>query len=415
MRLFISYPGRGRAMAEQVAEVCRRHGHEAFVAEHAPDTLVGRAGWLAELAVHVERCDAFVLCLGEGSVSSQFQQLEWTHAIVADRRLRFAVYAGEWDPAFRHAFPFVDGVQHFRLDLPAGLRALEEVVGRLAPPEEERFQLARRLVVEAGTRLMLRYSRVTISGRPAVLDDRKNYATEIDREVQDFLTREIVERFPGDGILAEEADPRLGVKPDAEYVWTIDPLDGTLNFMVGDDRFCCGIGLLRRGQPYFGLILVPARMELYTGGVGRPAERRLLLEGTVQSLRTDPTVTQLRECCTLTHINSEDANIARCFEGDFPRRLHGAVRRVWMWGCGLLALTAVSRGSHHLFVQRVTYPWDVAPGLAILHAAGGVSSDWPAPARRAWSLPTGGERRGVVAAASEQVLNAFFKHFTPGA
>lgn len=56
------------------------------------------------------------------------------------------------------------------------------------------------------------------------------------------------------------------------------------------------------------------------------------------------------------------------FAHDLPRRLHKEVRRVWMWSC---ALTALARGIHHLFVQRVNWPWDIAPGLALAHAAGG--------------------------------------------
>jgi fructose-1,6-bisphosphatase/inositol monophosphatase family enzyme len=415
MRLFISYPGRVQSMADKVAEVCRQQGHEPFVADHAPDDLVGPSGWLTEICGHIERCDAFVLCLAQESLASKYQQLEWQHAIITEKNLRIAVHNGSWDPLYRQGFPFVETAQRFRIDTVENLNPFVQAVRKLGPPEEERFQFARRLVTEAGTRLMLRYSRVNLSGRPVVLDDRKNYATEIDREVQNLLTDEIRATYPRDGIIAEEADPRLRPEiANAEFVWTIDPLDGTLNFMIGDERFCCSIGLLRHGQPYLGVILVPSRMELYTGGVGRPAERRLLLDGTVQSLRSDASVVLLGDCCALTHVNSEDENIERCFEGDFPKRLHHAVRRVWMWGCGLLALTAVARGSHHLFVQKVTYPWDVAPGLAILHSAGGFSSSWPAPTRQPWVL-SAQSPGGIVATCNERLMSTFFEHFAvPG-
>jgi fructose-1,6-bisphosphatase/inositol monophosphatase family enzyme len=80
-----------------------------------------------------------------------------------------------------------------------------------------------------------------------------------------------------------------------------------------------------------------------------------------------------------------------------------------MWASGLGALTVVSSGTHHVFVQRVTYPWDVVPGLALLRAAGGAHCVWP-PQRdekgkpMPWCLPPLGERSGILAACNDTVL-----------
>lgn len=130
----------------------------------------------------------------------------------------------------------------------------------------------------------------------------------------------------------------------------------------------------------------PSQMLLYAGGVGRRATVRNLRDGTVQVLSTDKQMKALGDCWTLTHINSRPEEIEICFSDDGPRRLHNSVRRVWMWGCGLISLMALARGTHHLFAQRVIWPWDIVPGLAIVHAAGGVSCTWSRETTQPWRL-----------------------------
>lgn len=360
----------------------------------------------------MESRDALILCLDQSSPSAYFQRLEWKHAVTEKKPpVIIALYAGKWRRGYeKHdAFPFVKLYQRYRWD---DATERERAMEALDPPDNGRFQLMRDVVIEAGTLLMQRYGLRLVKGMPGPLDARKNYSTEADREVDRHIIDRIRAEHPGEPILSEESCPELGVKDlGAEFVWTVDALDGTLNFVSGDDRFCCGIGLLREGKPYMGAILVPSRMELYTGGKGRPAERRLLLEGGAERMQSDHRVTELCKCHTLTHVNSEEENIDLCFKGGFPKRLHHAVSRVWMWGCGLMGLLALSRGSHHLFVQRVTYPWDLVPGLAILHSAGGVDSAWPCKKPGPWTLRRWRAHRGVAAACNEEVLKAFRREF----
>jgi len=164
------------------------------------------------------------------------------------------------------------------------------------------------------------------------------------------------------------------------------------------------------GKPLLGVVVAPARMEMYSGGGGFPAERRLILDGSTERLTTARETLDMSSCHALTHVNSEQDRINRCFADDLPKRFHNSVRRVWMWGCGLLALTAISRGSHHLFFQMFTYPWDVVPGLAILRAAEGCDTTWP-PSKGSWELGSATQRTGLIAASNKHILEQFVRKF----
>ena len=417
MRIFISYPSKDLQFAKDFADLCREHGHDPFVAQLSQEKLTGNQGFLSNLCAEIQRCDAFILCVTENSLDARFQKSEWDEANTWEKETPLIVYRGDLLTEYFRVFPFSRGVQWFRFDDPAGREQICKFLAKPPEdlPEEERFQLMQRVVIEAGMRLIARHGRNFLSGRPVILDDRKNFATDVDVEMQDFIVDVIQRAFPDDPILAEEetemTNSALNIDPTAEVIWTLDSLDGTLNFVAGDDRYCCAVGLMRHGEPYLGAIFVPSQLLLYTGGVERQATVRNLGDGAVRTLKADKEIGRLSDCWTLTHISSDPENLEHCFQNDIPRRLHENVRRVWMWGSGLISLTALIRGSHHLFVQRVTYPWDIVPGLAILHAAGGVSTCWPDPEPGLWRF-SDEIKSGVIAACNQPILDAAVKCLT---
>ena len=152
-------------------------------------------------------------------------------------------------------------------------------------------------------------------------------------------------------------------------------------------------------------------MELFTGGIGRQAECYSLATSTVTILSTDKSIEKLSDCHTLSHINSEQRLLDICFADDFPYKLHQKVRRVWMWGCGLISLLSIAKGGYHLFVQHITYPHDVVPGLAILESAGGAWTTLPEGTTLEWD-PTE-LHAGIVGACSHTVLDRFLREFPP--
>src|SRR5438093_7988044 len=79
--------------------------------------------------------------------------------------------------------------------------------------------------------------------------------TEADRRSEELLRAALAQAFPEHGIIGEEAEDALN--PSADYVWFLDPLDGTTNFTAGLPAFAISMGLCYRGVPVLGVIAVP--------------------------------------------------------------------------------------------------------------------------------------------------------------
>ena len=116
--------------------------------------------------------------------------------------------------------------------------------------------------------------------------------TVADRYAETLLRDRILERFPDHGIVGEEFG---AVREDAEYVWVLDPIDGTISFVAGVPLFGTLIALLHEGEPILGVIHQPVTRELaigtpsgttINGEVVRVREDRSLAEAML--LMTDP-------------------------------------------------------------------------------------------------------------------------------
>ena len=119
-----------------------------------------------------------------------------------------------------------------------------------------------------------------------------DYVTEVDHASEAIIIETLLTAYPGHGILAEESGSQHGAK-DSEFVWIIDPLDGTTNFIHGFPVYCVSIALAVRGKIEQAVIFDPSRNDLFTSTKGRGAylnERRIRV-----SKRT-----QLKECLVST-------------------------------------------------------------------------------------------------------------------
>ena len=185
--------------------------------------------------------------------------------------------------------------------------------------------------------------------------------TEADRRAEEVMRTMISARYPGHGIMGEE----LGTEnPDAEFVWVLDPIDGTISFTTGCPLFATLVGLLHRGQPVLGMIHQPVTQQLCLGD----GERTTLNGHTV---RVRP-VSSLSEAVLLT---TDIENIGRCREGGGFERLRRQCRLVRTWGdaYGYLLLAG---GRADVMLDPVMNPWDVLPLVAVVRGAGGVITDW---------------------------------------
>jgi inositol-phosphate phosphatase/L-galactose 1-phosphate phosphatase/histidinol-phosphatase len=186
--------------------------------------------------------------------------------------------------------------------------------------------------------------------------------TIADRETE-LLMREMIQaRFPDHGIFGEEYGQQA---VDAEYVWVLDPIDGTKSFICGRPQFGTLIGLVRNGQPLLGIIDQSILRERWVGVQGEPAT----FNG--KPIRTRP-------CAGLS-----EAVLASYSRRMFPKgpqrdAFDALEERVYLsqfntdcYGYGLLAAGFVD-----LVVEQDLFPYDYLPILPILAGAGAIVTDW---------------------------------------
>lgn len=176
--------------------------------------------------------------------------------------------------------------------------------------------------------------------------------TQADIEIEQFLRERLRERYPDHGIMGEEQG--IGAI-DAEYVWSLDPLDGTDAFVAGLPVWCISIGLMRRGKPYIGVIYLPLTDECYWN------EPHVAAYCNGEPIHVTCADTfDSHDCIMVT-------SRTHCeYEVNFP----GKARSL---GSFAAHCCYVARGG--IIGALLGYPqlWDIAAGLAILDAAGGVA------------------------------------------
>jgi myo-inositol-1(or 4)-monophosphatase len=188
--------------------------------------------------------------------------------------------------------------------------------------------------------------------------------TEADLESEGFIVANVKRLFPSHGILAEE---RARFGEDAEYVWVIDPLDGTVNYAHSYPMFCVSIGITYRGSVGFGVVYDPIRGEMFVAEKGRGAK----LNGRrIRVSRANKLIDSLLVTGFPYDIKRDTRNLKH-----FSNFLLNAqaVRRD---GCAALDLCYVACGRYDGFWELKLNPWDVAAGSLVLAEAGGRVSDF---------------------------------------
>ena len=274
------------------------------------------------------------------------------------------------------------------------------------PDIDMRFELAKREAHQLGSTVMAYFhdSLYVNSVRDGTI---QNFPTEADEEanqiIKNAIRRQALTRR--DGVISEEEikDPSLVKRLvlEKEFVWIIDPLDGTLNFAYGFPFFCVSLGLLRQGIPVMGVIYDPTAQELYSAVAGRQAEAFDFKTGVRRTLVLESSHGKgLGDAIVMTHLSSNAE--ARAATLKVLDQIMRTCRGVRMLGSGQMALAALARGQFDVFFNYQTHIWDIVPGYVILKGAGGFAT----------SLLQGDEQwtwqsRGVVAAASTAVGQGF--------
>jgi myo-inositol-1(or 4)-monophosphatase len=192
-------------------------------------------------------------------------------------------------------------------------------------------------------------------GRPGDLVTAADKASE--KAILEVLRRHV----PEHGILAEESG-KLG-DSSSQYLWAIDPLDGTTNFAHQYPPFGVSVGLLIDGIPQVGVVFDPFHNELFRAAKGLGATRNR------QPIRVSETV-ELRNSLLVTGFAYDRRETPDNNYAEFCHLTHltQGVRRS---GSASIDLCYVSCGRLDGYWERGLSPWDLAAGVVILSEAGG--------------------------------------------
>ena len=190
-----------------------------------------------------------------------------------------------------------------------------------------------------------------------------DFVTEVDHAAEQAIIETLLTAYPGHGILAEESGSEHGAK-DSEYVWIIDPLDGTTNFIHGLPVYCVSIALAVKGKVEQAVVYDPTRNDLFTATKGRGAylnDRRLRVSKRLS----------LKESLISTGFPFRDGDDIQKYlsiMAEIMPRTAGLRRP----GAAALDLAYVAAGYTEGFFETGLQPWDVAAGSLLVTEAGGL-------------------------------------------
>ena len=218
--------------------------------------------------------------------------------------------------------------------------------------------LAEALADAAGA-VVRRYFRQKIA-----VDDKSDLTpvTIADREAEAAMRQLIEARFPAHGIIGEEHG-RL--RPDAEHVWVLDPIDGTKSFISGIPLFGTLIALTQRGRPVLGVIDQPILRERWLGAAGRATT----LNGAPVRTRACASLSAATLFSTAPEIMFKGADAAGF------ARLRGAVKLARN-GADCYAYAQLASGFIDLVVEAGLKPYDYCALVPVIEGAGGIVTDW---------------------------------------
>jgi histidinol phosphatase-like enzyme (inositol monophosphatase family) len=188
--------------------------------------------------------------------------------------------------------------------------------------------------------------------------------TVADRGAERAMRALLRKRFPAHGSIGEEYGED---RPEADYVWLLDPIDGTRAFVTGRPLFGTLVALLHAGRPVLGLIDQPVTGERWIGVTGQPTRFRAPLGGTA-GCRPCASLAEAELSCT-----SPDM-FAPADRAGFAR-LRAAARRV-TWGGDCYAYGLLALGLLDVVAEASMQPWDWAALVPVIEGAGGRITGW---------------------------------------
>ena len=217
---------------------------------------------------------------------------------------------------------------------------------------------AARAAGDSIVRQMDRVSDISIESK-----GKNDFVTEVDKNAEEIIIYTIKNAYPEHAFLCEET----GQRGESDFLWIIDPLDGTTNFLHNFPHFAVSIALQHKGVLEQAVVYDPLKQELFTASKGQGA----LLNN--RKIRVSNKKT-LDGALLGTGFPFNDEAVVVSFIESF-KALFPAVAGIRRAGVASLDLAYVASGRLDGFWEFNLKPWDIAAGVLLVQEAGGVSAE----------------------------------------
>lgn len=250
------------------------------------------------------------------------------------------------------------------------------------------LQVAEAVARNAGALIL----RAATQERPAEHKGRANLVTATDHASEALIVEGLTSAFPQHAILAEESRPDTNW--ERGWVWVIDPLDGTRNFVSGIPLYCVNVGLVLDGEGVVGVTYDPNRDVCVSGGPGLGVRANGLAVHASSAA-------DLASSVVTADLGYYDERAALMLAT--VQEMITEIQAVRIIGSAALGLAWAASGLSDLNVHSLVFPWDIAAGMAMIPEAGGVLRDRDGG-------PVRLDSQGIVGG-SPAVVSEFFERF----
>lgn len=242
-------------------------------------------------------------------------------------------------------------------------------------PERKLLDLAVRAAAMGGDLLAERYHHGS-ERATATKSSPTDLVSAADVEVERMIRELLEEERPDDSLLGEEGTARDGT---SGLCWVLDPLDGTVNFLLGIPQWCVSVAVRDEHGPLAGAIYDPLREEMFTATRSSAA---ILEESEKPSLLYPPAPVpkrERRELAAHERAGLSEAMVAtglaydaevRAAQGEVMMVLLPRVRDIRRFGSAALDLAWTAAGRYDAYFERSVKPWDIEAGVLICMRAG---------------------------------------------
>jgi myo-inositol-1(or 4)-monophosphatase len=222
---------------------------------------------------------------------------------------------------------------------------------------ENRYEFIVALVKEAGNRILeAKEKNFEVNTKN---EDRRDFVTSVDLEINEFLTSKIQEKFPDEVVLSEETD--VSPQGDQSY-WSVDPIDGTSNFARGIPHYAVVISFLVNEEPVVGAIYNPVTKDLFSFEKDKGS---FLNDKPIHVTQ----ISDLKEAYVLLHIGRNEK--VREWGLTLQKFFLGSAKKNINLGSSALDLAYLACGRVDAVIYGTMTTIDVAVATALLREAGG--------------------------------------------